>query len=182
MRLLPLFLALQEKVDVLKALGAEIIRTPTEAAHDAPDSHISVAARLQTEIPKAHILDQYCNPSNPQAHYDGTAQEIWQQCDGKIDMLVAGAGTGGTISGIAKRLKEYNPNIRIIGVDPEGSILAQPDELNDKRRLESYHVEGIGYDVSGVLQKEKGMSTGSLCSLHFLLTVYTRCTGSESRR
>ena len=132
----------KEKVDVLKALGAEIVRTPTEAAFDAPDSHISVAKRLQEEIPNAHILDQYSNPSNPMAHYQHTAEEIISQCDGQIDMLVAGAGTGGTITGIAKRLKEHNPNIQIVGVDPEGSILALPDSLNDNHRLESYQVEG----------------------------------------
>ncbi len=87
----------KEKVDVLKALGAEIIRTPTEAAYDAPESHISVAKRLKDEIPRAHILNQYSNPSNPIAHYDGTAEEIWRQCGGKVDMLVCGAGTGGTM-------------------------------------------------------------------------------------
>jgi cystathionine beta-synthase len=136
----------KEKVNVLKGLGAEIIRTPTEASWDAPDSHISVAQRLQQELPNSHILNQYTNPSNPLAHYEGTAEEIWRQCDGKIDMLVAGAGTGGTISGLARRLKELNPDIRIIGVDPTGSILAQPESLNDPHRLESYQVEGIGYD------------------------------------
>jgi hypothetical protein len=83
----------KEKVNVLKALGAEIIRTPTEAAFDAPDSHISVAIRLEKELPNAHILNQYTNPSNPLAHYEGTAEEIWRQCDGKVDMFVAGAGT-----------------------------------------------------------------------------------------
>jgi cystathionine beta-synthase len=87
----------KEKVDVLKALGAEIVRTPTEAAFDAPESHISVARRLVEEIPSSHILDQYQNPSNPLAHYEGTAEEILLQCGGKIDMLVAGAGTGGTM-------------------------------------------------------------------------------------
>jgi cystathionine beta-synthase len=122
----------KEKVDVLKALGAEIVRTPTEAAYDAPDSHISVAKRLQTEIPNSHILDQYKNISNPNAHYYGTAEESWTQCKGQIDMVVAGAGTGGTISGIAKKLKEYNPNIIIVGVDPVGSILAQPSHLVEK--------------------------------------------------
>ncbi|CAE7939645.1 cysB, partial [Symbiodinium sp. KB8] len=80
----------KEKVDVLKALGAEIIRTPTEAAWDSPDSHISVANRLNKEIPNSHILDQYSNPSNPLAHYDGTAEEIWEACEGKIDMVVCG--------------------------------------------------------------------------------------------
>ena len=141
-------------MDVLKALGAEIVRTPTEAAWDAPDSHISVAKRLQNEIPNSHILDQYKNVSNPKAHYEYTAKEILRQCDGKVDMLVAGAGTGGTISGIAKKLKEHNPNVIIVGVDPEGSILAQPENLNDSHRLEPYQVEGIGYDfIPGVLDR-----------------------------
>ena len=87
----------KEKVDVLKGLNAEIVRTPTEAAHDAPESHISVARRLNEEIPNSHILDQYSNLSNPLAHYDGTAEELLRQTGGKIDMLVAGAGTGGTM-------------------------------------------------------------------------------------
>lgn len=145
-----------EKVDVLKALGAEIVRTPTEAAHDAPDSHISVARRLHEEIPNSHILDQYTNKNNPLAHYEGTAEEILRQTGGKVDMLVAGAGTGGTICGIAKKLREHNPNVRIVGVDPEGSILAQPENLNDHRRLESYQVEGIGYDfIPGVCDRSQ---------------------------
>lgn len=134
----------KEKVDVLKALGAQIIRTPTEAAWDAPESHISIAKKLNAELPNSHILDQYINPSNPLAHYDGTAEELIYQCDGKIDYLVAGAGTGGTISGIAKKLKEKIPNIQIIGVDPHGSILAQPESLNTSSA--GYQVEGIGYD------------------------------------
>ncbi|KAF4316577.1 hypothetical protein BBO99_00008272 [Phytophthora kernoviae] len=135
-----------EKVNVLKALGAEIIRTPTEAAWDSPESHIGIAKRLQAELPNAHILDQYANPSNPLAHYDGTAEEILDQCDGKVDMVVLGVGTGGTISGVAKKLKEKCPDVIVVGVDPEGSILALPDSLNDKNRLKSYKVEGIGYD------------------------------------
>ena len=104
-----------EKVFVMKALGAEIIRTPTEAASEAPDSHISVAKRLNEEIPNSHILNQYANYGNPLSHYDGTAEEIIQQTGGKVDMLVAGAGTGGTISGIAKKLKEKCPGIEIVG-------------------------------------------------------------------
>jgi len=144
----------KEKVDVLKALGAEIIRTPTEAAWDAPDSHISIARILQQETPNSHILDQYTNPSNPLAHYDGTANELLQQLDGKIDMVVAGTGTGGTISGISAKVKEHCPHVKIVGVDPVGSILALPDNLNDPGRLGTYHVEGIGYDfVPGVLDR-----------------------------
>lgn len=160
----------KEKVDVLKALGAEIVRTPTEAAYDAPDSHISVAARLQQEIPNSFILNQYTNPSNPLAHAEGTAEEIWAQCGGKIDMLVAGAGTGGTITGLAQTLKKkYNPNLIVVGVDPEGSILALPDNLNDKNRLKPYQVEGIGYDfVPQVLDRslvDKWVKSNDLESL-----------------
>uniref|UniRef100_A0A7N8XGI4 Cystathionine beta-synthase n=1 Tax=Mastacembelus armatus TaxID=205130 RepID=A0A7N8XGI4_9TELE len=134
-----------EKVDVLRALGAEIVRTPTSARFDSPESHVGVAWRLKNEIPNSHILDQYRNPSNPLAHYDTTAEEILEQCNGKLDMLVAGAGTGGTITGIARKLKEKCPNIKIVGVDPEGSILAEPEELNKTDKTQ-YEVEGIGYD------------------------------------
>jgi cystathionine beta-synthase len=119
-------------VDVLKALGAQIIRTPTEAAFDSPESHIGVAKRLNAEIPNSHILDQvflffkhcifysggltickYANPSNPLAHYQGTAEEILDQCDGKVDMVVISAGTGGTLTGIAKKIKEVIPNCKV---------------------------------------------------------------------
>ena len=126
-----------EKVNVLKALGADIVRTPTEAAWDSPESHISVAINLNKTIPNSHILDQYVNPGNPLAHYDGTAEEILDACDGQVDMLVAGAGTGGTISGIARKLKERCPNVKIVGVDPHGSILAQVSFLSRKFGLPS---------------------------------------------
>lgn len=129
-----------EKQTILEALGAEIVRTPTEAAFDDPDSHIGVAAKLQRELPNAHILDQYGNPSNPKAHYEGTATELIEDLGGQVDMVVMGAGTGGTITGVAKRLKEHNPDVIIVGADPEGSILAGPSEVS------SYKVEGIGYD------------------------------------
>lgn len=119
-----------EKVDMLKALGAEIIRTPTEAAFHSPESHIGVAKRLCEEIPNSHILNQYENPSNPLAHYDETAEEIIEQMEGKVDMVVIGAGTGGTITGIGRKLKERIPSVTVIGVDPKGSILAEPEELN----------------------------------------------------
>ena len=89
---------------------------------------------------------QYANPSNPLAHYDQTAEEILDQCDGKIDMVVISAGTGGTITGISRKLKERCPNIQVVGVDPKGSILAEPESLNDEMRLQAYKVEGIGYD------------------------------------
>eukprot|EP00127_Corallochytrium_limacisporum_P004445 Clim_evm7s163 gene=Clim_evmTU7s163 len=145
----------QEKVDVLKGLGAEIYRTPTEAAWDSPESHISLAKRLNKEIPNSHILDQYANPYNPIAHYDGTAEEIFMQAEGQVDMLVAGAGTGGTISGIAKKLREKLGNkVEVVGLDPFGSILAQPAELNETE-ITGYAVEGIGYDfIPEVLDRE----------------------------
>ncbi|XP_071332830.1 cystathionine beta-synthase b isoform X2 [Trachinotus anak] len=133
-----------EKVDVMRALGAEIVRTPTSAAFDSPESHVGAAWRLKNEIPNSHILDQYRNASNPLAHYDTTAEEILEQCDGKLDMLVAGAGTGGTLTGVARKLKERCPNIKIVGVDPEGSILVESNEKNEKKV--AYEVEGIGYD------------------------------------
>ena len=129
-----------EKQVVLEALGAIIYRTPTEAAWDSPESHISLALKLQKEIPNSHILDQYKNPENPNIHYMTTAQEIWDDLNGKVDMVVMTAGTGGTITGVAKRLKELNPKIKIIGVDPYGSILGGGTEIK------SYLVEGIGYD------------------------------------
>jgi cystathionine beta-synthase len=130
----------KEKEVVLKALGAEIVRTPTEAAWDAPESHIEVAKKMQAEIPNSHILDQYSNPANPDAHYEHTAQEILDDFDDSLKIVVAGVGTGGTITGMAKRLKEDRPGITIIGVDPFGSILGGGDEVYP------YHVEGIGYD------------------------------------
>src|SRR5436190_14867962 len=110
----------REKQVVLEALGAEIIRTPTEAAWDSPESHIGVALRLVQLIPNAHILDQYKNPANPDAHgEEGTGGEIWRQCGGKLDAVVMTAGTGGTITGVARYMKKVAPPVRIVGVDPE---------------------------------------------------------------
>ncbi|XP_071841584.1 cystathionine beta-synthase-like isoform X2 [Apostichopus japonicus] len=130
-----------EKVDVLRALGAEIIRTPTSARFDSPESHICRAQRLQEEIPNAIILDQYRNPGNPVAHYDTTAEEIWKQCDGKVDMVVIGAGTGGTLTGLGRKLKEKNPNIQIIGVDTEGSVIAH--NIQTKKYIEDVGHNGV---------------------------------------
>jgi cystathionine beta-synthase len=139
----------REKQVVLEALGAEIIRTPTEAAWDAPESHIGVAKQLHDILPTAHILDQYSNPDNPLAHYHGTAAEILEQTDHKLDACVMTAGTGGTITGVARRLKEELPGVQIVGVDPVGSILAGPGPI------QSYKVEGIGYDfIPDVLERE----------------------------
>ncbi|KAI4146988.1 MAG: hypothetical protein LQ341_001915 [Variospora aurantia] len=144
-----------EKVAVLRSLNATIIRTPTQAAFDSPESHIGVARRLQEEIPNAHILDQYGNVDNPLAHEYGTAEEIWAQTDGKITAVVAGAGTGGTITGLARGLRKHSPDIKVIAADPYGSILAQPQSLNQTHANESYKVEGIGYDfVPDVLDRQ----------------------------
>lgn len=140
-----------EKLNTMKALGAEILRTPTEAAWNAEDSHIFLSARLAKEL-NGFVLDQYNNAGNPLAHYEDTAEEIIEQCDGKLDYMIMGAGTGGTMTGIAKKLREKIPGIKIVGVDPYGSILARPDNLNDgsartgQKRLTGYQVEGIGYD------------------------------------
>lgn len=138
----------QEKVQMLIALNAEVVRTPTEAAFDDPDSHIETAKRIRDELNRAGthavILDQYTNPANPLAHYDGTAEEIFYQCDGKLDAVILGTGTGGGITGISRKLKEKNPKIQIVGVDPYGSILAMPQSLNALSK--PYLMEGIGYD------------------------------------
>lgn len=130
----------REKEVVLEALGAKIYRTPTEAKWDDPTSHISLARKLQKEIPNAHILDQYSNPNNPLAHYEYTAQEILDDAGKNLAMVVMGVGTGGTITGVAKRLKKELPDIKVIGVDPYGSILGGGTEVYP------YKVEGIGYD------------------------------------
>ncbi len=144
-----------EKVAVLRALNATIIRTPTQAAFDSPESHIGVARRLQKELPNAHILDQYGNLDNPLAHEYGTAEEIWEQTNGEIKAVVAGAGTGGTITGLARGLHKHNPEVKIIAADPHGSILALPECLNADFANESYKVEGIGYDfVPDVLDQK----------------------------
>jgi len=130
----------KEKQLTMERLGAEIVRTPTEAGHDSPDSNFAVANRLCRETPNAHILDQWTNPANPEAHYYGTAEEILHQTGGHLDYFVAGAGTGGTLTGVGRRMKEHNPAIQIIGADPEGSILGGGEPGP------SYLVEGIGYD------------------------------------
>uniref|UniRef100_A0A8D0FDY3 CBS domain-containing protein n=1 Tax=Strix occidentalis caurina TaxID=311401 RepID=A0A8D0FDY3_STROC len=133
-----------EKVDILKALGVEIVRTPC-TRFDAPESNIRVAWKLKNEIPNSHILDQYRNPSNPLAHYDTTAEEILEQCEGKVHMVVIGSGTGGTVTGVARKLKEKCPECKIIGVDPDGSIVALPSEMN-RTNTTIIEVEGIGHD------------------------------------
>jgi cystathionine beta-synthase len=137
-----------EKIRRLRAFGAEVVVTPTAVPPESPQSYYSVARRLSEEIPGAFMPMQYDNPSNWQAHYRSTGPEIWDQTDGKITHFVAGMGTGGTISGTAKFLKERNPRCTVVGVDPEGSILAQAFERKKWSWADShpYKVEGIGED------------------------------------
>lgn len=134
----------QEKVDVLRGLGAAIIRTPTEASWDSPLSNIGVAKAMHARG-EAFFVNQYENAGNPLVHYDQTAEEIIEQVEGKLDLFVISVGTGGSLTGISRKLKEKLPGVTVVGVDPYGSILAQPAELN--RPIEGgYKVEGIGYD------------------------------------
>lgn len=129
----------EDKVNLLKAYGAEVVITPTSVSPDSPQSYNSVADRLAREIPNAFRPGQFTNPINPEAHYFTTGPEIWNDLNGNIDVFVAGMGTGGTISGVGKFLKERNPKIKVVGADPEGSILSGDTP-------KSYKVEGIGED------------------------------------
>jgi cystathionine beta-synthase len=136
----------QEKIDALRALGAEVIVTPTQVDHHDPRSYHSVALRLSREIPNSIFPNQYENPANTQAHYETTGPEIWEQTEGKVTHVVIGVGTGGTITGIARYLKEKNSGIQIIGVDPQGSIFAEMFRTGRKPVAQPYKVEGIGQD------------------------------------
>ena len=129
----------KEKIDLLRAYGAEVVVAPTDVAPDSPRSYYRVADRLTREIPGAFQPNQYANPANPQTHYETTGPELWRQTDGKLTHLVVGVGTGGTITGMARYLKEQNPDIEIIGADPKGSIYSN-DEVHP------YLVEGVGED------------------------------------
>src|SRR4029077_15352965 len=136
----------QEKIDALRALGAEVIVTPSQVEHHDPRSYHSVALRLSKEIPNSYFPNQYENPANANAHYATTGPEIWEQTEGKVTHVVSGVGTGGTITGVARYLKEKNPNIRIIGADPQGSIFAEMFKTGIRPQPQPYKVEGIGQD------------------------------------
>lgn len=138
----------KEKVDALKALGAEVIVCPTDVDPEDPRSYYSVSSRLVNDIPNSWKPDQYNNPSNATAHYEQTGPEIWEQTEGKITHLVVGVGTGGTISGTAKFLKEKNPNVKILGIDTYGSVFKKYKETGifDKNEIYPYITEGIGED------------------------------------
>jgi cystathionine beta-synthase len=138
----------QEKIDALKGLGATIVRTPTEYGRLHLHSYMGVAFTLGKELPNAHVLNQYAATGNAMSHYDETGQEIWDQTDGDVDYVIMGVGTGGTITGVSRKLKEKNPNIKVIGVDPPGSILASDDKMNAENPAApgGQVVEGTGYD------------------------------------
>ena len=139
----------KEKMDILKAMGAEVYVCPTNVAPEHPESYYSVAKRLNEEIPNSFYPNQYDNLSNRLAHYESTGPEIWEQTDGKITHFIVGVGTGGTISGIAKFLKEKNSKIKIWGVDSYGSVYKKYHETGefDKNEIYSYVTEGIGEDI-----------------------------------
>ena len=138
----------KEKVDALRAFGAEVIVCPTDVDPEDPRSYYSVSSRLEKEVPNSWKPNQYDNPSNAQAHYESTGPEIWEQTEGKITHLVVGVGTGGTISGTGKFLKEKNPNIQVLGIDTYGSVFKKYKETGifDKDEIYPYVTEGIGED------------------------------------
>ena len=139
----------KEKFDVLRAMGAEVVVCPTAVAPEDPRSYYSVSKRLSVETPNSWYVNQYDNPSNSVAHYQQTGPEIWSQTDGKITHFVVGVGTGGTISGVAKFLKEKNPNIKIWGIDTYGSVFKKYHETGifDENEIYPYITEGIGEDI-----------------------------------
>jgi cystathionine beta-synthase len=137
----------KEKVDLLKALGAEVIVCPTAVEPDDPRSYYSVAKRLASEIPNSFYPNQYQNPMNPQAHYRTTGPEIWEDSQGKITHFVCGLGTGGTISGVGRYLKDKNPGVKVIGVDPIGSLYYEYVKTGKVGKAKTYVVEGIGEDI-----------------------------------
>jgi cystathionine beta-synthase len=142
-----------EKEYMLKAYGAEVIRCPTNVAPESPESYYSVAKRLARELPNAVLGNQYQNLMNPEAHYRSTGPEIWRDTGGEVDYLVAGMGTGGTISGTGRYLKERNPKVKVIGADPEGSILTHYFYHKELIEARQYLVDGIGEDfIPGTCQ------------------------------
>lgn len=137
----------REKIDMLKALGAEVIVCPTAVAPEDPRSYYSVAKKLAREIPNSFYPNQYDNPHNPEAHYRTTGPEIWEDTEGRVTHFVARMGTGGTITGVARYLKEQNPKVRIIGADPDGSVFYDYFKRGVVVEPRTYKVEGIGEDI-----------------------------------
>jgi cystathionine beta-synthase len=137
----------REKIDLLKAFGAEVIVCPTAVEPEDPRSYYSVAKKLSREIPNAYYPNQYENPLNPEAHYRTTGREIWEDTEGKITHFVCGMGTGGTISGVGRYLKEQNPEVKVVGVDPVGSLYYDYAKTGSIGKARPYVVEGIGEDI-----------------------------------
>jgi cystathionine beta-synthase len=166
----------QEKVRLLKAFGAEVIITPTAVPPDHPDNYVVMAKRIAKETPNAILANQFYNDANPQAHYETTGPELWEQSEGRITHFVAAAGTGGTITGVGRYLKEKNPRIRIIAGDPVGSILADLWKSKGKS-----HGEGVPYKVEGIGQ-DKLPGTLDLSILDDYRTVSDRDAFAMARR
>lgn len=139
----------KEKMDILKAVGSEVVVCPTDVAPDDPNSYYSTSKRLAEETPNSWYVNQYDNLSNAKAHYESTGPEIWKQTDGKITHFVVGVGTGGTVSGVGKYLKEQNPDIKVWGIDTYGSVFKKYHETGifDKKEIYPYVTEGIGEDI-----------------------------------
>ncbi len=136
-----------EKIRLLRAFGAEVIITPTAVAHESPESYTEVAKKVVRETPNSILANQYYNPRNPEAHYKTTGPEIWEQTGGQIDYFVCGIGTGGTISGVGKYLKEQNPKVQVVGIDPVGSMFKEYFYTKKPAsQMKTYKVEGIGQD------------------------------------
>lgn len=178
----------KEKMDVLRAMGAELYVCPTNVAPEHPESYYSVAARLHKEIPNSFYPYQYDNPGNWQAHYESTGPEIWEQTEGRITHFVVGVGTGGTISGVGRYLKEQNPDVKIWGVDSYGSVFKKYHETGefDEREIYSYITEGIGEDIlpanvdfdvidhfEKVSDKDGALATRALAKLEGLFLGYS---------
>ena len=144
-----------EKVRLLRAFGAEVIITPTAVPPDHPENYVMKAKQIARETPGAILANQFYNPANPQAHYDTTGPEIWEQTEGRVTHLVAGAGTGGTVTGTARFLKEKDPGIQVVGVDPVGSMIAPYFNTGEVVEGGPYKVEGLGNDkIPGTLDLE----------------------------
>lgn len=139
----------KEKVDILKAVGSEVYVCPTNVVPEDPQSYYSTAKRLGEEIPNAWYVNQYDNPSNAQAHFESTGPEIWKQTQGKVTHFVVGVGTGGTISGVGRYLKQQNPNVKVWGIDTYGSVFKKYHETGifDEKEIYPYVTEGIGEDI-----------------------------------
>ncbi|MDQ7916109.1 cysteine synthase family protein [Mesonia sp. MT50] len=139
----------KEKIDILRAVGSEVVVCPTDVEPDDPRSYYSTSKRLAEETPNSWYVNQYDNPSNTKAHYESTGPEIWKQTDGKVTHFVVGVGTGGTISGVGKYLKEQNPKVKVWGIDTYGSVFKKYHETGefDEKEIYPYITEGIGEDI-----------------------------------